>query len=50
MIEVVNKAKEISAGTFRPTEPYTLAGLLFLVISLAASLLVRRLERRRVAV
>jgi polar amino acid transport system permease protein len=46
VIEVVNKAKEISSETFRPIEPYTIAGLLFLVLSLPASILIRRLERR----
>ncbi|MFC5996598.1 ectoine/hydroxyectoine ABC transporter permease subunit EhuD [Pseudonocardia hispaniensis] len=47
VIEVVNKAKEISSETFRATEPYTIAGLLFLLLSYPASMLVRRLERRR---
>lgn len=47
VVEVVNKAKELSSETFRPTEPYTIAGLLFLLLSYPASLLVRRLERRR---
>jgi polar amino acid transport system permease protein len=47
VVEVVNTAKEISSETFRPIEPYTIAGLLFLLLSYPASLLVRRLERRR---
>jgi polar amino acid transport system permease protein len=47
VVEVVNKAKEISSETFRPVEPYTIAGLLFLLLSYPASMLVRRLERRR---
>ncbi|MEJ3657125.1 ectoine/hydroxyectoine ABC transporter permease subunit EhuD [Actinomycetes bacterium KLBMP 9759] len=50
VVEVVNTAKEISSETFRPTEPYTIAGLLFLLLSYPASILVRRLERRSVAV
>jgi polar amino acid transport system permease protein len=50
VVEVVNKAKELSSETFRPIEPYTIAGLLFLALSLPASILVRRLERRRAAV
>ncbi|MFC4943876.1 ectoine/hydroxyectoine ABC transporter permease subunit EhuD [Pseudonocardia sp. GCM10023141] len=50
VVEVVNKAKELSSDTFRPLEPYTIAGVLFLVLSYPASLLVRRLERRRAAV
>lgn len=49
VVEVVNKAKEISSETFRPIEPYTIAGLLFLLLSYPASLLVRRLERRSAA-
>ncbi|MDT7619278.1 MAG: polar amino acid transport system permease protein [Pseudonocardiales bacterium] len=50
VIEVVNKAKELGSATFRFTEPYTIAGLLFLVLSYPASILIRRLERRRAAV
>ena len=49
VVEVVSKAQEIGSTTFRFTEPYTIAGLLFLVLSYPASMLVRRLERRRVA-
>jgi polar amino acid transport system permease protein len=48
VVEVVSKAQEIGSATFRFTEPYTLAGLLFLALSYPASMLVRRLERRRV--
>jgi polar amino acid transport system permease protein len=47
VIEVVNAAREIGSETFRFTEPYTIAGLLFLLLSYPASILVRRLERRR---
>jgi polar amino acid transport system permease protein len=50
VIEVVNKAKELGSATFRFTEPYTIAGLLFLVLSYPASIMIRRLERRRAAV
>ncbi|HEX4248820.1 MAG TPA: ectoine/hydroxyectoine ABC transporter permease subunit EhuD [Pseudonocardia sp.] len=49
VVEVVNKAQEIGSQTFRFTEPFTIAGLLFLVLSYPASVLVRRLERRRAA-
>lgn len=48
VVEVVSKAQEIGSATFRFTEPYTLAGLLFLALSYPASMLVRRLERGRV--
>lgn len=47
VLDVLNRAKEVGAETFRVIEPYTLAGVLFLLVSLPASLLVRRLERRR---
>ncbi|MHA6796124.1 ectoine/hydroxyectoine ABC transporter permease subunit EhuD [Pseudonocardia bannensis] len=50
VVEVVNEAREIASETFRPVEPYTIAGLLFLLLSYPASMLVRRLERRRAAV
>ncbi|HKN51833.1 MAG TPA: ectoine/hydroxyectoine ABC transporter permease subunit EhuD [Amycolatopsis sp.] len=47
VLDVLNRAKEVGAQTFRVVEPYTLAGVLFLLVSLPASLLVRRWERRR---
>lgn len=46
VLDVLNRAKEETAVTFRAIEPYTLAGLLFLLISFPSSILVRRLERR----
>ena len=46
VLDVLLGAKEVGAETFRVVEPYTLAGVLFLLVSLPASLLVRRLERR----
>jgi len=46
LVEVVTEANQIGAQTFRLVEPLTMAGLLFLLISYPASLLVRRLERR----
>jgi polar amino acid transport system permease protein len=46
LVEMVTVANQITAQTFRPVEPFTMAGLLFLLISYPASLLVRRLERR----
>ena len=46
VLDVLNRAKEVGADTFRVVEPYTLAGVLFLLVSLPASLLVRRWERR----
>ncbi|GAB3564718.1 ectoine/hydroxyectoine ABC transporter permease subunit EhuD [Amycolatopsis endophytica] len=46
IFEVLNQAKEQGAETFQVLEPYTLAGILFLLISFPSSILVRRLERR----
>jgi polar amino acid transport system permease protein len=46
LVEVVTVANQITAQTFRPVEPFTMAGILFLLISYPASVLVRRLERR----
>jgi polar amino acid transport system permease protein len=46
VLDVLNRAKEVGADTFRVIEPYTLAGVLFLLISYPASIIVRRLERR----
>lgn len=46
VLDVLNRAKEVGAETFRVIEPYTLAGMLFLLVSLPASILVRRVERR----
>ena len=39
-------AKTISSRTFRPVETYTLVGIGFLVVSIPAAFLIRRLERR----
>lgn len=46
VIDVVGAARTIGNLEFRYVEPYTLAGLFFLLLSYPASLLVRRLERR----
>ena len=43
-IEAVDR--EAGAETFRVIEPYTLAGVFFLLVSYPASILVRKLERR----
>lgn len=46
VIELVAAAREAGAETFRYTEPLTMAGLLFLLVSYPCSVLLRRLERR----
>lgn len=44
--EMLQEAKLIGADTFRYTEPMTLVGLIFLVVSLVGAAGLRRLERR----
>ena len=46
VIELVATARIIGNDTFRYTEPITLAGVFFLVLSLAAAQLMRWLNRR----
>jgi polar amino acid transport system permease protein len=46
VLDVVGRAEEAGNTFFRYVEPYTLAGLFFLLLSYPASLLIRRLERR----
>ncbi|PTX58469.1 amino acid ABC transporter membrane protein 2 (PAAT family) [Melghirimyces profundicolus] len=44
LMELVGMAKGIGAETFRYTEPFTIVGILFLILSYSASLLVKRME------
>src|SRR5262249_32640469 len=44
--EMMNAARQYAGEHYVYLEPYTLVGLLFLVVSLPAALLVRLLERR----
>ena len=46
VVEVLQQSKIIGSTTFRYIEPFTLVGLLFLVVSLIAAWGVRVLERR----
>lgn len=46
VVELLGKARDIGSLTFRYTEPVTEVGLIFLVISVTASLLISRLEAR----
>ena len=46
VLELLFTAKNLGAETFRYLEPFTLVGLLFLVVSLAAAGGIRMLERR----
>jgi polar amino acid transport system permease protein len=39
-------ARALQSADFRTVEPFTIAGLLFLVVSVPAAAFVRRLERR----
>jgi polar amino acid transport system permease protein len=46
VLDLVGQARSVGNLTFRYVEPYTLVGLLFLLLSYPSALLVRRLERR----
>lgn len=46
VVELLNAATAIGADTYRYLEPLTLAGLLYVLVSYPAALLVRRLEMR----
>lgn len=46
VLDIVGAAYQAGSRAFRYVEPITIAGVLFLVLSLSASLLVRWLERR----
>ncbi len=45
VLELVGQAQAAGSEAYRYVEPYTIAGVFFLVISYPASVLVRRLER-----
>ncbi len=46
IVELLQTAKIIGSETFRYTEPFTIVGIIFLVLSLFVSWLVRRVEAR----
>lgn len=46
VLDLVGRAQQSGSEAYRYIEPYTLAGLFFLILSYPASVLVRRLERR----
>lgn len=46
VVELVGTARQIQGIWFRGTEPYTMAGLMFLAVSIPAAIGVRLLERR----
>jgi polar amino acid transport system permease protein len=46
VVELMLQAKNIGSQTFRYIEPITMAGLFFLIVSLCAAYLVRRIEAR----
>jgi polar amino acid transport system permease protein len=46
VVELMLQAKNIGSQTFRYIEPITMAGLFFLIISVSAAMLVRKLESR----
>ena len=46
VVDVLGEARAVCTRTFQCLEPYTLVGLLFLVVSIPSSILVRQLEVR----
>ena len=46
VLDIVGVANQLGSRAFRYVEPITIAGVLFLVLSYSASLLVRGMERR----
>lgn len=46
VLDLVGQAQAAGAAAFRYVEPFTIAGVFFLILSYPASVLVRRLERR----
>ncbi len=44
--ELLFQARAIGSATFRFVEPMTIAGILFLIVSIPAAMFVRRIERR----
>ena len=46
LLDVVGEARDVGNTFFRYVEPYTIAGVFFLLLSYPASILMRRLERR----
>jgi polar amino acid transport system permease protein len=44
--ELLFNARAIGSATFRFVEPMTIAGILFLIVSIPAAMFVRRIERR----
>jgi polar amino acid transport system permease protein len=46
VLDLVGRAQAAGSEAYRYVEPYTLAGVFFLILSYPASVLVRRLERR----
>jgi len=46
VVEVFSTARELNAETFRTLEPFTMAGLFYLVVALVMSGLLRLVERR----
>jgi polar amino acid transport system permease protein len=46
VLELVGQAQQAGSEAYRYVEPYTIAGVLFLLLSYPSSVLIRRLERR----
>ena len=48
--ELLTQAQRVGSESFRVVEAYTLVGFLFLVVSIPSAIIIRRLEKRYVAV
>lgn len=44
LVEILQAARNVGAETFRYTEPFTIVGILFLLLSYPASVLIRKME------
>lgn len=44
LVELLQTAKIIGSGYFRYLEPYTIVGLLFLLMSYVSAVMIRRME------
>lgn len=46
LVEILQTAKNVGSQTFRYTEPFTIVGILFILLSVPASYLVRKAEEK----
>lgn len=46
LVEILQTAKNIGSGTFQYTEPFTIVGILFILLAVPASYLVKKLQAK----